>query len=123
VFKETMAVSPVLRPFEGVLVWLLPSVEFLIVILLLVPNWRLYGFYGAFVLMIMFTVYVAAMQIFDKGHPCGCGGIIEFLSLKQHIVMNGILLILQFIGIRLQRQNNRNNNDIISFRTLSNVFK
>lgn len=117
VFKETIAVSPVLHPFAGVIIWLLPVVEFMTAILLLLPKWRLYGFYSALCLMIIFTVYVAVILIFDKQGPCGCGGVIEFLSLKQHLIMNCIFLMLEFIGLSLQKQTRDNNKAIISFTT------
>jgi len=103
VFKEQIAMSPILRPFTGTIAWLLPTAEFLTAILLIIPNWRLYGFYIGTFLMVIFTIYFMSILTIDKRLPCSCGGILEELSWQQHLLINCFFIFLGFTGIRLQK--------------------
>jgi uncharacterized membrane protein YphA (DoxX/SURF4 family) len=103
VFKEQVGESPLLGPFAKPVAYGLPWVEFLIVVLLVVPRWRLKGLYAAATLMFLFLIYIIGMFIFDKHLPCSCGGIIQQLSWKGHIVFNSVFLLLAILGIYLER--------------------
>jgi len=104
VFREQIALSPILEPFADVLTWLLPLVEFLIIILLLLPKWKLYGLYAACTLMVLFSMYILVLFKMDEKLPCSCGGIIEQLPRTQHLILNIGLALLQAIGIKFQKQ-------------------
>lgn len=103
-FKDEIAVSPILKPFAGVIAWLLPLAELIIAGSLLIPKWRLLGLYAAFGLMIMFSIYVVMLFTVNEKTHCSCGGIIDLLSLKQHLMLNLVLALLQAIGIKFQKQ-------------------
>jgi uncharacterized membrane protein YphA (DoxX/SURF4 family) len=75
-FKEQLAASPILEPIAKPVALLLPWIEFAIVLLLVIPRWRLKGLYSSLALMIVFTVYIIALFSFSKEMPCSCGGII-----------------------------------------------
>jgi len=105
-FRDQVAMSPILQPFAGVIIWALPLAEFFTAILLIIPRWRLYGFYAACGLMLIFTVYLLGMITLNRRLPCSCGGIIELLSWKQHVLINCFLIFLEFMGIRLQKKIN-----------------
>lgn len=104
VFKEQLAVSSILGFAAKPVAILLPVVEFIVVVLLVIPRWRLKGLYSSLALIAAFTVYIIAMFIVSPEMPCSCGGIIELLSWQQHLVFNCIFIMLNIWAIRLQRR-------------------
>ena len=103
-FREQIALSPILEPFSGVIAWMLPLIELATATLLFFPKWRLLGLYAACGLMLIFTIYISALFIVDDKLPCSCGGIIDLLSWKQHLILNIGLTILLAMGIKFQKQ-------------------
>lgn len=104
VFKEQLADSPILSWAAKPVALLLPWVEFMIVIMLIIPRWRLKGLYASFVIMILFTAYIITLFSISKEMPCSCGGIIEQLSWQQHLIFNGVFILLNGWVIYLQRK-------------------
>jgi len=84
------------------LLWLIPMTELAVVILLLVPRFRLPGLYASALLMLVFTAYIALvlLGVFDRV-PCSCGGVLKNMGFKAHFVFNLFFLLLSFTGIRL----------------------
>jgi len=109
VFKEQIATSPFLAPMAQNIARLIPWIEFLVVMLLIIPRWRVKGMYASFILMVLFTSYIIAILIFNKRVPCSCGGVLEQLSWKQHIIFNGIFMMMALLGIAVQRRLTREN--------------
>lgn len=103
-FKEQLADSPILGFAASPLALLLPWVEFAIVLMLIVPRWRLKGFYATLILMIIFTAYIIGLFSIDKELPCSCGGIIALLSWKQHLVFNIAFILLNVLATSLQKR-------------------
>jgi hypothetical protein len=101
VFKEQLAVSPILSWAAKPVALLLPWVEFAIVFMLIIPRWRLKGLYASLALMTTFTAYIIAMFIVVPEMPCSCGGIIELLSWQQHLTFNSVFILLDIWAIRL----------------------
>jgi uncharacterized membrane protein YphA (DoxX/SURF4 family) len=101
VFREQMAESPVLAPVSKAIAFLLPLAEFVVVVLLAIPRWRLKGLYATLGLMILFTGYILALLATSDQLPCSCGGIIEQLSWQQHLVFNGVFILLNVLAIKL----------------------
>jgi uncharacterized membrane protein YphA (DoxX/SURF4 family) len=114
-FKEQIATSPVLAPIASFIAWALPLAEFAVAIALLIPVWRLWGLYASFVLMLLFTGYIAAILSFSKELPCSCGGVLEEMSWDQHLVFNITFTLLAIAGALLEKKRrkmkNTNNND------------
>lgn len=104
VFREQLAESPILNPIAPFIAWALPVFEFLLVLLLLVPRWRLKGLYASTALMIAFTLYIIALMTFNDQLPCSCGGILVQLSWGQHIIFNSVFIGLGIIGVVLERK-------------------
>lgn len=96
VFKEQLAVSPILSWAAQPVALLLPWIEFAIVLMLVIPRWRLKGLYASLALMALFTAYIIVLFSISTEMPCSCGGIIDLLSWQQHIVFNAA-----FIGLNL----------------------
>ena len=103
-FKEQLSESPILYPFASLIAILLPWTEFLIVLMMIVPRWRLKGFYMSLGIMTVFTLYVIYLLLFSDKLPCSCGGVIGKLSWPQHIILNTSFIATSLIGIILQRR-------------------
>ena len=111
VFKEQLADSPILSWAATPVAVLLPVVEFLIVLLLIIPRWRLKGLYASLFLMIGFTAYIIAMYIFAPEMPCSCGGIIELLSWEGHLIFNCVFILLNALAVFFQKKVKKGMND------------
>jgi len=106
VFQEQLAESPLLEPVAPIVAWGLPITEFILCLLLFFPRYRLQGLYATFTLMVLFTGYIILLLTSDKELPCSCGGIVEALSWKGHLIFNSTLILLSFSAIRMQKRMN-----------------
>jgi uncharacterized membrane protein YphA (DoxX/SURF4 family) len=107
VFKAQLEESPVLEPVVPIIAWGLPTIEFIVSILLFFPRWRLKGLYAALGLMVIFTAYVIVLLTTSTELPCSCGGIIEELSWQGHLVFNSSLVLLSFAAIKMEKKNRK----------------
>lgn len=104
--KEQMIASPLLGSpiLTTVITWALPIGEILLAIVLLIPKTRLKALYATCALMTIFTIYVLALFFINSYLSCSCGGIIEQLTPKQHIVFNSACVILSTVAIAIMRR-------------------
>jgi len=103
-FREELTSSPLLGGLAGVITWVLPIGEILLAIALLIPAWQLKGLYVTLALMSFFTVYVTILLFMDNHLACSCGGIIEELSPRQHVVFNSVCVVLCAVAIIAARR-------------------
>lgn len=103
-FQIAISKSPLPAFSNSIIVWGLPITEFFIASLLFVPSLRKKGLITAFLLMVLFTFYVAYMILFSANLSCSCGGVISQMSWKQHLVFNIIFILLAGTGIWLSKQ-------------------
>jgi thiol-disulfide isomerase/thioredoxin len=103
-FKEQLVSSPFLGSLAGIITWGLPIGEILLAIALFIPALRLKALYVTLGLMALFTIYVVAILFMDDQLSCSCGGIIEELSPKQHILFNTACVILSAVAIAVTRR-------------------
>lgn len=101
--KYGLAEVLMLKPFAPVIAFTLPWIEFAIVMMMIIPRWRLKGFYSALGLMSLFSVYIIGLLSFTDKLPCSCGGVIAKLSWPQHIVLNLAFIAMAITGIYLER--------------------
>lgn len=94
--------SPFIGDFALPLSILLPLSEIAISVLIFIPKYRKYGLIGATILMALFTGYVSAMVFTQETLPCSCGGLIKYLTWKQHFFFNIIFTLLGVVGIILE---------------------
>ncbi len=106
-FRFQLSNMDLINRMAGFLSLALPLAEILAALMLVVPQLRMYGLYTCFILLFVFTLYLAGMVTFKTSLPCSCGGIISKLSWKQHILFNGFFLLLAAAGIKLQRNSGR----------------
>lgn len=101
-FQIQIGQSPLLSAFAASVSYGVPIVEFGLVILLMYPKYRLYGLYGSFLLMTMFTTYIYIILNFSSFTPCSCGGILEQMTWTQHLIFNIIFIFLSGIAVIMQ---------------------
>ncbi|WP_281638286.1 DoxX family protein [Flavobacterium marginilacus] len=104
-FQVQLGQSPLLSAFAGSIAWLVPVLELSIALLIAFKEWRLIGLFAAFGLMIMFTAYIYIILNHSSFIPCSCGGILEKMGWKEHLIFNVFFVLLAFIGILFLFQN------------------
>lgn len=99
--REQMALMPLLTPVAHIIVWLLPITEIIIAALLFFPVTRKIGLIAATGLMLLFCIYIVYMMTNYKHLPCSCGGFLEALSWKGHLIFNGVFIVLGIAAMLL----------------------
>lgn len=100
-FTVQVGQSPLLTGFGDTIPWLVISLEILVAGLLMFPRTRLVALFASFSLMTMFTAYIVAILNFSPYVPCSCGGVLEKLGWTEHLIFNGLFMVLGVIGIFL----------------------
>jgi len=108
-FTQQLGQSPLLSAFAKELAWAVPAVEFLIVLLLIVPKFRYTALVASLVLMLMFTAYIYIILNHSVFVPCSCGGILEKLTWKEHLVFNIAFVLLVALAVGLQIRSSKMN--------------
>lgn len=104
-FYIVLRSSPWLASFAGQLAWIIPVTELLLAAGLFIRPLRAAALLLSALVLLFFTLYVAAMLLLSPQLPCGCGGIFETLSWPQHLLVNLLLTGLAFIAWHLERKN------------------
>lgn len=93
-FAAAMRHNSILAPYADILKWLVPITEIIIVIFLCIPQTRKKGILVSAILLALFAGYISYMLLQDSDLPCTCGGILETMSWKQHLVFNISVTVL-----------------------------
>lgn len=104
-FSVQLGQSPLLSAYAGVLVWLVPLSEYVLSGLLLFPKTKKVGLYGSLCLMTAFTTYIIIILNYADFVPCSCGGILESLGWTEHLIFNGVCVLLAAFAFLLASQN------------------
>jgi uncharacterized membrane protein YphA (DoxX/SURF4 family) len=104
IFIETVGTTPLFRPIAGQIAIILPATEILISIFLFIRRTRQAALYASLVLMILFTGYIIYILNINEKIPCSCGGILQEMSWKQHLIFNGLFILLAITGIWLSKK-------------------
>jgi putative oxidoreductase len=107
-FKAQLHFFPLLSFAINFMPWILPLTELIVAALLFIPVTRLYGFFGSALLLTIFTVYLTVMVATQNNLPCSCGGVLQSMSWKQHIVFNIGFILLSATGIVLMKKQTQN---------------
>ncbi|WP_212003899.1 MauE/DoxX family redox-associated membrane protein [Chitinophaga sp. HK235] len=99
-FAHDMGKQPFSKTLVPIITWAVPIVELVILLLLIIPRFRITGLKAATGLMLVFTIYaiLILLRVFPEV-PCSCGGVIRSLTWKQHLVFNVSFLILGIAGL------------------------
>jgi uncharacterized membrane protein YphA (DoxX/SURF4 family) len=103
-FQAQLGQSPLLSAYTGFISISVLIAEFIISIVLAVPKLRFIGMFLAFSLMVMFTSYIAVILNYSSYIPCSCGGILEKMGWKAHLIFNVIFIVLAIVAIFLMAE-------------------
>jgi hypothetical protein len=98
---------PLIGPYTEVISWLLPVIEIMIAIILIIPLTKIKGLFFATILMIFFTGYVGYIMTSNNHLPCTCGGFLQKLSWKQHLILNTSFVLFGLIALSLARMSRK----------------
>ncbi|WP_428743300.1 MauE/DoxX family redox-associated membrane protein [Tenacibaculum sp.] len=100
-FRVQVGQSPILTSLGNWIVIVVPVIEILISIGLMLPKSKLNAMYGALTLMTIFTTYIVFILNFSPYVPCSCGGILDKMGWKEHLIFNLCFVLLAIFGILL----------------------
>jgi uncharacterized membrane protein YphA (DoxX/SURF4 family) len=100
-FQAQLGQSPLLSAYTAFISYSVIGVEFLLVVLLAIPKCRFLGLLGSYSLMLVFTFYIVVILNYSSFVPCSCGGILEKLGWKEHLIFNILFTILSAIAALL----------------------
>ncbi|MGV3460264.1 MAG: DoxX family protein [Flavobacterium sp.] len=103
-FQIQLGQSPMLSAYAGIISWMVPAFEIAISLALLYQRVRFFALLGAFILMIMFTTYIIIILNFSSFVPCSCGGVLEKMGWKEHLIFNIGFVLLALIGLIIERK-------------------
>lgn len=103
-FQAQLAQSVILGAYAGAVSYVILTAELAAALLLVIPKFRTAALISAFVLMASFTVYIFIILNFSLSIPCSCGGILERMSWKEHLVFNAICVLILAAGLLLYRK-------------------
>jgi putative oxidoreductase len=98
-FAAVLSSTPLIKTFATQMSLTLPLVELITAMLVLFPITKKIGFLISIMLMLVFSGYISFMLAFVSNLPCACGGILNTMSWKQHIIFNLFILAIAIIGI------------------------
>ena len=98
-FRIQLGQSPMLTSMRDWIAWIVPAIELVIAGMFIIPRLRLKALYAAFSLMTMFTAYIYIILAYSPYVPCSCGGILEKMGWKEHLIFNSVFVLLALIGI------------------------
>jgi hypothetical protein len=104
-FRIRLSLFPRIGGQAGVIAWFLPVLELIISALLFFPATRRKGFFASLFLLLVFTVYLGTMVGTQRKLPCTCGGVLNQMTWRQHIVFNIFFMVVSLTGILYERFN------------------
>lgn len=105
-FESVLNNSPLISWASTFLSLAIPIGELALAILL-ISSFRETGLLLSCIILSTFTLYVAYMILFIPQLPCSCGGILNKLSWKNHLILNILLTFSGIIAWRFEKRNNR----------------
>jgi len=106
-FQAQLGQSPLVSAYTGFVSYAVLAIELGISVVLVIPKKRFLGLLASFCLMVMFTTYITVILNFSSFIPCSCGGILEDLNWKEHLIFNGIITITAALGVYLSSTSTR----------------
>jgi putative oxidoreductase len=90
------------------LLYLLPASEIVAAILLLFMRTSFAGLQLSLALLILFTGYVTLVLLhFWSKVPCACGGILNHMTWRTHLVFNCCFIAINIIAIKIHLKERR----------------
>ncbi|WP_313239762.1 MauE/DoxX family redox-associated membrane protein [Sphingobacterium multivorum] len=122
-FQVQLAQSPLLSAYAGIISYLILIIEFAVAIALCVTSTRFIALYGSLALMVAFTIYIYLILNYSDFIPCSCGGILEKLGWKEHLIFNICFVVLSLGAIiMLSRNKGYKIRTILAFTTITTLL-
>ena len=99
VFEAAILRSPIIKLQATIISWLIPVIELLIVVMLLLPQYRKAGLLFSLLLLTVFNAYIGYMILFIPDLPCSCGGVLKELSWSNHLLFNSFFILITLISL------------------------
>lgn len=112
-FQAQIGQSPLLTNIAGAVAWFIPAIEIVISVLLAVPKTRLAGLLAALSLMMTFTLYIVIIMNFSEHVPCSCGGVLQRMTWRDHLLFNIGFILLAGLGVFLEHGSQKRKQDIL----------
>lgn len=106
-FVESLERYTFIKEYAYWISWLIISAEVTVSFLLLFPTTRKLGLYGAFIIMLLFTIGLLIIVFTMAAQYCSCSGFLKSLSAREHIWFNAVFIVLAIMGIRLAALSSR----------------
>ncbi|WGQ09718.1 hypothetical protein QG516_24700 [Pedobacter gandavensis] len=103
-FSRGLAKVQLIGPHAALISWMVPIAEIGVSLLLIIPKTHRWGLYGFTSFMIVFTVYILSMLLWEEKLPCHCNLIIEKLSWTAHLWFNVGFIVLALCAIWLMKK-------------------
>jgi len=97
-FRVELGQSPLLAPFTLAVAIATPTLEIITALLLFFHSSRRLGLVLSFGLMVLFTTYVYVIMHYASNVPCSCGGILNNMGWKEHLVFNAFFTVVALTG-------------------------
>lgn len=121
-FRIELGQSPLLSAFASWISIFVPAVELVICLLLIIPRFKLVGLFSGYGLMVMFTIYIYIILNYTSFVPCSCGGVLEKLDWKSHMIFNIVFVCLGIVAIFLSVQKSSMQKKSISAKKILGIF-
>ncbi len=106
-FQVQIAQSPIFSSVAGFVSYGVLITELLVCLLLIFERTRIIGLYSSFFLMISFTIYIDVILNYSENVPCSCGGILEKMGWRTHLIFNVATAVISSIAILLDAAQRR----------------
>jgi len=98
-FRVQLGKSPLTSGHESLIAIAVPCSELMISMLLIFRSTRFTGLILSFFIMLLFTIYIIIILNFSYYVPCSCGGVLQGLSWRTHVIFNCTFLVLIIIAL------------------------
>lgn len=106
-FQIQLAQSPIVSAYAGFISYTVIIAELIVAVLLIFSSTRLFALYSSMAIMMAFTIYIYLILNFSEFVPCSCGGILEKMGWKEHLIFNIVcVLLVIFSIIKTERKRN-----------------
>jgi putative oxidoreductase len=104
-FRNALNNQPFANQLTAFLLVFIPAYELIAVLTLILTNKGSLGFIVSGLMMLIFTIYAAAVYFnFFPYVPCSCGGVLAKLSWETHLLLNLFFLLICVWGYFLTKR-------------------
>ena len=110
-FRVQLQQSPILTTIAPLVAIGIPILELLFALGLFIKPLQTISLYGSLFLMSCFTVYIYQILHYSEFIPCSCGGILENMGWKTHLLFNIAFIALAILAILINTPSQRRYTD------------